>query len=92
MAAGLLVSEIGNTYAGAALVGLTAVLDIAQPGQRILVVSYGSGAGSDAFDLAVTDRILEVQGLAPTTRDYISRRTPIDYAQYVRMRRKLATH
>ena len=90
--AGLLVSEIGNTYAGAALVGLTAVLDIARPGQRILVVSYGSGAGSDAFDLAVTDRILEVQGLAPTTRDYISRRTPIDYAQYVRMRRKLATH
>ena len=29
---GLLVAEIGNTYAGSALIGLTAVLDEAQPG------------------------------------------------------------
>jgi hydroxymethylglutaryl-CoA synthase len=89
---GLLVGEIGNTYAGSALVGLTAVLDVAKPGQRILVVSYGSGAGSDAFDLRVTERISEVQRVAVTTREYIARRQPIDYAQYVRMRRKLATH
>ncbi len=90
--AGLLVSEIGNTYAGSAMIGLTAVLDIAQPGERILVVSYGSGAGSDAFDLLVTDRIVEARRRAPATRDYITRRTQIDYAQYVRMRRKLADH
>jgi hydroxymethylglutaryl-CoA synthase len=82
---GLLVAEIGNTYAGAALIGLSAVLDEAQPGQRVLMVSYGSGAGSDAFDLRITDRIL-------ATRDYIRRREQIDYAQYVRMRKKLATH
>lgn len=90
-AAGLLVSEIGNTYAGSAMIGLTAVLDVAEPGQRILVVSYGSGAGSDAFDLLVADRIVEAQCKAPRTRDYINRRTLIDYAQYVRLRRKLAT-
>lgn len=89
---GLLVPEIGNTYAGSAMIGLSAVLDEARPGQRILMVSYGSGAGSDAFDLRVTDRIVEAQGRAPTTRDYIRRRTPIDYAQYVRLRKKLATH
>ena len=90
--AGLLVSEIGNTYAGSALIGLTAVLDVAEPGQRILTVSYGSGAGSDAFDLRVTERIREARGLAPATRDYIRRRVQIDYAQYVRMRRTLAEH
>ncbi|MCL4858406.1 MAG: hydroxymethylglutaryl-CoA synthase [Caldilineaceae bacterium] len=89
---GLLVAEIGNTYAGSALIGLAAVLDVAQPGQRILMVSYGSGAGADAFDLRVTGRIKGAQGRAPTTRDYIRRRTPIDYAQYVRLRKKLATH
>jgi hydroxymethylglutaryl-CoA synthase len=91
-ATGLLVGEIGNTYAGSAMIGLTAVLDVAEPGQRILMVSYGSGAGADAFDLVVTPRLKEVQRAAPTTRDYIARRVVVDYAQYVRMRRKLATH
>ncbi len=90
--AGLLVPEIGNTYAGSAMIGLTAVLDVAKPGDRILAVSYGSGAGSDAFDLLVTERIVEAQQAAPATRDYIRRRVEIDYAQYVRLRRKLASH
>jgi hydroxymethylglutaryl-CoA synthase len=44
---GLLVPVIGNTYAGAAVIGLTAILDRAQPGDRVLMVSFGSGAGSD---------------------------------------------
>ena len=89
---GLLVPEIGNTYAGSAMIGLAAVLDEVQPGQRILMVSYGSGAGSDAFDLLVTERITAARNRAPSTRDYIKRRVQIDYAQYVRMRRKLASH
>jgi hydroxymethylglutaryl-CoA synthase len=88
---GLLVNEIGNTYAGSALIGLSAVLDVAQPGQRILMVSYGSGAGADAFDLRVTERIRDRQKRAPATQDYIRRRVLIDYAQYVRMRKKLAS-
>jgi len=89
--AGLLVGEIGNTYAGSSIVGLTAILDIAKPGESVLVVSYGSGAGSDAFHLRITDRIVEAQRRAPQTWDYIRRRIPVDYAQYVRMRGKLAT-
>ncbi len=87
---GLLVPVIGNTYAGAAMIGLTATLDVAKPGDRILVVSFGSGAGSDAFSLRVTDMIEERRNLAPKTADYIARRTQIDYATYVRYRGKLA--
>jgi hydroxymethylglutaryl-CoA synthase len=87
---GLLVPVIGNTYAGAAMIGLTGVLDIAKPGDRILVVSFGSGAGSDAFAIRVTDAIAARQSLALKTSDYIARRTQIDYAAYVRMRGKLA--
>ena len=86
---GMLVSVIGNTYAGAAIIGLTAVLDIAEPGDRILMVSFGSGAGSDAFSITVTGAIHERQNKAPLTADYIARRTEIDYATYARMRGKL---
>ena len=88
---GLLVPVIGNTYAGAAIIGLTAILDIAEPGDRILMVSFGSGAGSDAFALRVTDTLLTKRHLAPYTQDYIARRTEIDYATYARMRGKLVT-
>jgi hydroxymethylglutaryl-CoA synthase len=86
---GLLVPRIGNTYSGAAIIGLTAILDIAQPGDRILMVSFGSGAGSDAFGIRVTDKITERQKRAVTTERYIARRTEIDYAQYARMRGNL---
>lgn len=86
---GLLVSDIGNTYAGAAMIGLTAILDIAQPGDRILMVSFGSGAGSDAFDIHVTEKVVERRNRALMTRDYINRRTEIDYATYARLRGKL---
>jgi hydroxymethylglutaryl-CoA synthase len=86
---GLLSPRIGNTYAGSAVIGLTATLDIAKPGDHILVVSYGSGAGSDAFSLRVTDKLDEARNWAPKTEDYISRRIEIDYATYTRYRDKL---
>jgi hydroxymethylglutaryl-CoA synthase len=89
IATGLLANEIGNVYSGSCMVGLTAILDVANPGDRILMISYGSGAGSDAFDLIVTEKILEVRDLAPKTRDYINRRSVIDYATYCRYRGKL---
>lgn len=87
---GLLSPVIGNTYSGAAIIGLSAILDEAQPGDRILAVSFGSGAGSDAFIIRVTEAIRERQPRAPKTRDYIARRVEIDYATYVRFRRKIA--
>ena len=86
---GLLSPVIGNTYAGAAIIGLTATLDVAQPGDRILMVSFGSGAGSDAFDITVTDKLPERRDKALKTQDYIARRTEIDYAMYARMRGKI---
>ncbi|MBC8497168.1 MAG: hydroxymethylglutaryl-CoA synthase [Anaerolineales bacterium] len=89
IATGLLVPMIGNTYSGAAIIGLTAILDVAQPGDRVLMVSFGSGAGSDAFGIRITERLLERRNLAPKTQTYITRRTEIDYAAYTRMRGKL---
>jgi hydroxymethylglutaryl-CoA synthase len=70
-------------------VGLTAVLDTAQPNDQILLVSYGSGAGSDAFRLRTTDQLIKRRLEAPYTQEYIERRTEIDYATYTRYRGKL---
>ena len=87
---GLLSPMIGNTYAGASMVGLTAVLDLAEPGDRMLVTSYGSGAGSDAFIITARNELPERREKALSTQAYIDRRTEIDYATYVRFRNKIA--
>lgn len=89
---GLLVDAIGNTYAGSSLLGLTSALDAARPGDHILVVSFGSGAGSDAFSLVVTEAIDARRSRARLTSQYIARRQEVDYATYVRFRRKLHMH
>ncbi len=89
IAPGLLVGQIGNTYAGASMVGLTAILDVAQPGDKVLLVSFGSGAGSDAFSFVVTGALPERRKLAPPTQVYVQRRVEIDYATYVKYRGKL---
>jgi hydroxymethylglutaryl-CoA synthase len=89
ISAGLLVARIGNTYAGSSLLGLTAILDVAKPGDRILLVSFGSGAGSDAFSLVVTHQVEARRKKAPATATYIARRQLIDYATYARYRKKL---
>lgn len=89
---GLLAGRVGNVYAGSCLLGLSAVLDEAKPGDRIMIVSYGSGAGSDAMVMRVTDKISERQGRAPKTEDYVQRRSEIDYATYSRYRGKLQLH
>jgi hydroxymethylglutaryl-CoA synthase len=92
MEPGILSRVIGNTYAGASLTGLSAVLDIAMPGNRILLVSFGSGAGSDAFIWEVTEKLTERRKLAPSVNAFIQRRKEIDYALYTRYRSILKTH
>ncbi|MDD5778674.1 MAG: hydroxymethylglutaryl-CoA synthase [Candidatus Thermoplasmatota archaeon] len=81
---GLLCPIIGNTYSGSTPLGLSAVLDVAQPGDRILATSYGSGAGSDSFDLTVTE------GIADYPRNHLRRmlekKVYLDYALYMKHR------
>ena len=86
---GLLTPVIGNTYSGATPLGLAAVLDVAQPGDRILAVSYGSGAGSDAFSITVNEAIEERQDNAPKVADIIQKKTYVDYAVYAKYKGKL---
>ncbi len=86
---GLLNPMIGNTYAGSSPIGLAAVLDQAKPGDKILLASFGSGAGSDAFCIEVLDGIEETRGINPTVKSMLEHGSKIDYATYTKFRSKL---
>ncbi len=87
---GLVTPYIGNTYSGAALLGLANVLDRAAPGQRILVVGYGSGAGSDAFDVETTDEIGRFdRSFGLPVQEYLDHGVELSYATYAKFRGKI---
>ena len=83
---GLIVPFIGNTYSGAALLGLASVLDVAKPDDRIFLTSYGSGAGSDGFDITVTDEIYKLnRANSPTVLEMIDDKEYINYGTYAKI-------
>ncbi|MDR3102705.1 MAG: hydroxymethylglutaryl-CoA synthase [Methanocalculaceae archaeon] len=90
---GLLVSRLGNTYSGAVPLGLAAVLDVAKPGDKIFITSYGSGSGSDAFDITVTDAIHDKidRSRGPTVDAMLADAKYLDYAVYARHKGKIKT-
>jgi len=83
----LQVVKFGNTYSGASPLGLAAVLDIAKPNERILIVSYGSGAGSDAYSLVTTSQILEKRERQRLTVKYQAENPYLEYVDYNTYRR-----
>ncbi len=87
---GLLSPTLGNTYSGSSPMGLAATLDEAKPGELILLVSYGSGAGSDAFIFRATDRLLTIRDMAPRTRKQLDEhKMYVEYGTYAKFRRKI---
>ncbi len=87
---GLVTPYLGNTYSGSSPMGLAACLDVAKPGDQILMVSYGSGSGSDGFIFKVTDRINEKRDAAPHVWDLLEKdKRYLDYGTYVKFRRKI---
>ncbi|HAB54081.1 MAG: hydroxymethylglutaryl-CoA synthase [Ignavibacteria bacterium RIFOXYB2_FULL_35_12] len=88
--AGWIIPWMGNTYSGSSPTGLTAILDVANPGDLIFMVSFGSGAGSDGFIFKVTDKIKDVQDKAVKLRDMLdNNKIYLDYGQYAKYRGKI---
>ena len=83
----LQVVRFGNTYCGASPVGLAAVLDVAKPDSRVLVVSYGSGAGSDAYSLVTTSQLLDKRSRQKLTVKYQAENSFLEYVDYTTYRR-----
>lgn len=90
LAPGWIVPLMGNTYSGSSPTGLSATLDVVKPGELVLLASFGSGAGSDAFVFRVTERIDEVRDKAIKVKELLEY-SPIylNYSLYAKFREKI---
>jgi hydroxymethylglutaryl-CoA synthase len=89
LAPSLTVDHVGNMYSATALLGLFSTLDQAKPNQRILFVSYGSGASSDAFILTTTKYLETVQKRQHRIIEKIKVKKYISYVDYLKMRGRI---
>ncbi len=79
--AGFVVEHIGNPYSASSMIGLSAILDIAKPGEKIFMCSYGSGAGADSFVFEITKEIKDYQRRSKdTVAEQIKNKEYIDYS------------
>jgi hydroxymethylglutaryl-CoA synthase len=86
-AASLQIRQFGNTYSACSLIGLAAVLDIAKPEARILVTSYGSGAGSDAYLFRTTSQLSDKRNRQKMSVRYQAESPFLEYVDYTTYRR-----
>ena len=90
METGWIVNKMGNTYSGSSPTGLAAVLDVAAPGDLILITSFGSGAGSDSFVIRAEKLLPERRAAAPTVRAMLDApRRYLSYGEYAKLREKI---
>jgi hydroxymethylglutaryl-CoA synthase len=93
LAPSLTVDAIGNPYSASSVLGLAAVLDVAKPGDRIFMVSYGSGAGSDGFIWEATHGIHKNKEVRmknkETVKNQIENKTYIGYIEYLKKTHKI---
>jgi hydroxymethylglutaryl-CoA synthase len=89
----LIVDQIGNPYSASSLLGLVAVLDVVKPGDLIFMVSYGSGAGSDALLFQATREIKIVQkrrrAKGFNLSEMIRHSQPVTYKDFLKMTHKI---
>lgn len=89
----LIVDSIGNPYSASSLLGLASTLDRAKPGDTIFMVSYGSGAGSDAFLWQVNKEVLRIQEFRKKNKMFvwsqIINKEYVDYTRYLKLTGKI---
>jgi len=82
LASGLVSTMLGDLGAASVPVALASALDAAKVGDRVMVISYGSGAGSDALSFKVVgDRKATV-----AVRAEMEKKEYIDYVKYLKLK------
>jgi len=82
MALGTIVNALGDLGSASTFVGLVGILDKAKPGDKVLLVTYGSGSSS-AVGLTVGASI--EKGERGTLDKYLKRKQYIDYVKYLKL-------
>ena len=82
LAAGMVSVNLGDLGAASTPMGLAAALEASKVGDRILVVSYGSGAGSDALSF----KVVSDRKPAFTVSKELARKEYVDYVQYLKIK------
>lgn len=77
---GLVVSKIGNPYSASSLLGLCRILSKVGARKKILLTSYGSGAGSDTLALTTTDLLEKTKARELNFLESVKRR--LTYGEY----------
>ena len=86
---GFIVDKIGNPYSASSLLSLAAVLEIDKPGQKIFMVSYGSGAGADAFILETTKELLIKRQKIKNVSWFLKNKSYISYTDMLKNEGKI---
>jgi hydroxymethylglutaryl-CoA synthase len=84
---GLMVEEIGNPYSASAMLGLVKVLEEGKKGERVLMTSYGSGAGSDSFQIKILKKLTKSykqEGVDLASQ--LAKTEQLSYTQYLLMK------
>ncbi len=79
------INLIGDSAAASVLTGLVGILEKANPDERILCASYGSGAGCDAISVLVKEKQDALENV-PLMTTYLENKQYIDYNQYLKFK------
>ncbi len=80
-------SSLGDCGAASSLLALAAVFDQVKKGQKVVLLSYGMGAGSDALVLKVREEFSP----GPKVKEMMARKKMVDYPTYIKLERKYHT-
>ncbi|MEE8469880.1 MAG: hydroxymethylglutaryl-CoA synthase [Dehalococcoidia bacterium] len=78
-------SALGDLGSCSAFISLAGVMDVAKPGETILLASYGSGS-SNAMSLVVQGQIEKKRKLVVPLQKYMSGKEYITYTTYLKLR------
>lgn len=92
IAPSIFADRIGNTGSASVLIGLAKALEQAKAGDKILLVSYGFGAGADAIVLTVTELAEKYRKQTKTVEEHLAYKTMVDYKTAMKYEYKYIRH